>query len=1295
MTILMNLSRHALCTIAMFVLCFTSLFVVRVGAQTVNASLGGIVSDPTGARLPGVSLTLKNQSSGDTRQTKTNRQGVFQFNAVPTGTYSVTARQTGFSTLTETGVELHPNDVRNLEIGLRVGQVTADVTVDATDDVPTSGERSTIITASDIKKLSTVGRDVSELLKTQAGFSILQGGLDNGGGSDPSVVGTAGSGLSNYVGGGATGNGTTITSDGANVTDPVTGNSQTQAVNMDMVSEVKIETSNFGADTAHGPTVITAVGKSGGSSYHGSVYAYGRTAKLNAEDWYSKFVGLPPIQDHYVYPGFNLGGPFAIPGTNINHNKKVTFFIGAEDYIQRNVYAYGSPLKSFIQALVPTDQSTNPSGELGMRQGNFTQQELANFVGYSPTYVQAQCTASGALVSYIHVCAPPNAGAATPGTPGQIATSAFDPGAAALLKEFPLPTGPTVNGYNWSALNLTNPDLYQFRTRWDYAMNDMNKFYAVFNTQQGQTTGIPEQINYSPSQGQIMGGLDTPGKIMSTVGSNTASANYTHIFSARATNEVFAALSQVNTQYKANDPSSLLKSTIGYPYHGLFTRGSCAKCGSDDFPQLGTYSSTNHYGLPLAITPDFSNGPYITKSFLPSVGDNFSYLIKSHTVKIGVYLERDSANSTLAGPLTNGQISQYYVGTQAFTDAACVGGAKCHTPDAGGAFPGSSQNFLADFLLGDINTFTQENFNPNTDLYFWTVSWFATDSWKVSKKLTLDYGVRFDHLGSWKDNHGLGLATFSPTLYASDGYNANLPGIRWHGGTGPNTDPNTPLSGSPTRFAFVSPRFGLAYDVYGDGKTLVRGGFGLFRGHDSYNDYAPPAATAQGALSVAVSGSATAGAISLAGVDAGAAAALATVSGGPTANATTVSALDPTDSQQPLTYTYSFSVTQQLPENLSFNIGYVGNQSHDLLTDTGTATQQANIQNINAIPLGGLFVPDPNPLSPTFGQVFQNDQQSAAQMDDYRKYPAYSGLYVPRHVVYANYNAMQVSLNKQKGRFNLGTNYTWSRANGVRGGYNNGAAQNPTDLRANYGPLAFDRTNIFNASYSYDEGDRFHVNRFVNVLANGWFISGITNLQSGPNLQAVYSPSLAVGGSTTTSANGAFCYGGGACNLDNRTVLGSPDIYLSPTLRSADGCSSGNPTANLQKHQYINAYCFGIPSPGENGPSNLGYLHGPAFESSDLSVQRRFNFQERRNIEIRASAFNFLNHPITAFNSHAVNEASLLMGGNDFASAHAINTQNTNPNGAGNCSAAGSTCFGYAGYKTGRRVIEISARYNF
>ncbi|MGD0832288.1 MAG: carboxypeptidase-like regulatory domain-containing protein, partial [Terracidiphilus sp.] len=827
----------------------------QAAGQTVNASLGGIVSDATGARVAGATVTLLNEASKDTRKSKTNGEGIYQFSAIPAGIYSVKIEHEGFEAYVESGIELHPNDARTLPvISLKVGSVSASVTVTAQNEVIDTSERSSLITASDIKKLSTVGRDASELLKTQPGFAILQNGLNNGLGSDPAVVGSGGSGLANYVGNGAPGNGASVISDGANVTDPGNESGQTQTVNMDMVSEVKIETSNFGADTAKGPTVITVVGKSGSSDFHGTVYGFARTSQMNSEDWFLKNQQLPQIPDRYIYPGFNVQGPVKIPRTKFNDNKKLVFSAGAEDYVQRDVYSYGSALTSFINALVPTDQSTNADGEPGMRQGNFTQAELANYIGHSVAEIEDQtqgkgCNASGDLANYYHICAQPatSDGVISSGVFANGAKS-FDPGAAALLAaEFPLPTGPTVNGYNWRHLNLQNPDVFQIRGRVDLAINDSNKIYGVYNTESGRTTGIPEQIYYSPSAGStaLMGGLDTPGKIISTQTSNTASLNYTTVLSARSTNEAFAAISYVANYYVSGDQNALLASTYNYPYSGIFPTAS------KEFPQLSDYG--NH-GLPLAITPDFSNGRYISKKFIPSGGDNFNFLVKSHTLKLGAYIERDTANQTDLSPITNGQITNYYVPDASFTDAA---GSHNTTSDLTCGFGGCGANYLADFLLGDVDQFFQQNFNPQTNIYYWTISGFIQDSWKATKRLTVDAGLRVDHLGAWTDSHGLGIAVFEPALYATDPHTrvtspTKLPGVRWHANM-----PSLPMSGDKTRLAFVSPRVGLAYDLFGTGKTVFRGGWGMYRSHDSWNDFSPSAATAQGLLIESVGGAGT------------------------------------------------------------------------------------------------------------------------------------------------------------------------------------------------------------------------------------------------------------------------------------------------------------------------------------------------------------------------------------------------------------------------------------------------------
>jgi hypothetical protein len=1287
--LLMKLPFLALLALVLMCVCPT------MNAQTSAGSISGIVADKTGARIPGAQVVLRNAKSRDERKTVTDSSGVFNFNFVPSSTYTITVTRTGFATLVTKNVEVHPNDQLNLaQLKMEVGEEATTVTVEATTDISTSGERSSLITSKDIAKLSTVGRDVSELLRTQAGFSQTQSGLDNSGSS--AEVAGAYSGLGAYVGNGATANGASLISDGANVTDPGNGAGQTQIVNMDMVQEVKIETSNFGADTAKGPTVITAVGKSGGQNFHGNAQLYARDHVLNAEDWFAKYQGLPQISDRYLYPGIGIGGPVLIPHTNFNHNRKLTFQANFEAYLQSNTYAYGSPIESFLQALVPTQ---------AMRNGDFSPNSLAAYLGTDAATLTSQCSATGTLSQYLHSCGIPITtnssfpNATTRSFTGGTLNGGIEPNANAILNAYyPIPTGPTVKGFNYHTLNLENPNIYQGRIRIDYAFNDNNKMNVTYNGQFGTTTGIPENIYYSPgtSNSAVIGGVDTPGKTNSTSSSNLFSVNYTRVINAHATNELFAGISTSNQYYNPGNENSLLKSTYGYSSTADFFPNA-----TKQLPGYATYSTTGSQVLPFSLVPDFSNGQYVAKKFLPSAGDNFSYLYKSHSIKIGFYAEQDTANQTDLSPNTNGTIADYYIGGV--------------TSSAQGP-----ENYLADFFLGAMGSFSQQNKNLQSDLYYWTIAGYLTDSYKVTKRLTLDYGVRFDHLGPWGDRHGLGLPVFSDALYQSDPHsvlsggtvNADgspfFPGVRWSGGNAAVNanagDKGVPNSGAPGRWAFVSPRFGVAFDATGTGTTIFRGGWGMFRAHDSWNDFVGPAETPQGIFNLTSSGLIPAGQQYGPGYitfgqlsQVGSAPPGTNGVTGQSALSSSVFALDAHDNQQPLTETYSFSVSQRMAKGAVFDIAYVGNTSTNLLTDnaSNTSVNSNDLRDINSIPIGSFFRADPNPGSPYYGQIPSANSQPTQEQNDYRRYPYYAHVGVPRHISYANYNALQASLNRQQGRLNYGLNYTWSKALGVRGNYANGLTGDPTNLRADYGPLGFDRTNILNLSYSFDTQGSIHsAHRWVSRSFNGILISGITNLQSGPNLQAVGSPNLFLSGSANTSYNNAPCSTtpGNVCSITNTQILGTPDVLLQPTLRPGNGCPSGNPTGNLGYHQYVNGYCFGLPQIGVNGPVNLGYLRGPAFTNSDLTLQKTIPLHESKNLQFRVAAFNFMNHPLVSFSSRYPQEASLILSGTSFGNAAITNATNTN---GGGCSAAGSTCFGYAGYKTGRRVLELEGRFNF
>ena len=293
-----------------------------------------------------------------------------------------------------------------------------------------------------------------------------------------------------------------------------------------------------------------------------------------------------------------------------------------------------------------------------------------------------------------------------------------------------------------------------------------------------------------------------------------------------------------------------------------------------------------------------------------------------------------TSNVTLSTPQTSGLITQYYL----------PNGSKITNPDGTQSNTLSANpagNYLADFAIGDITQFYQQNLQTNLNLFYWTADFFGTDTWKVSRRLTLTLGMRFDHLGPWQDSRNNGIAIFSPQIYANP-VSQMLPGLDWHG-----IDHSVPNSGAPGRPFFFSPRFGIAYDLSGNGSSIVRGGFGLYRSHDSGNDYAQAAATAQGVFISTAGGSG----INLTKLAKGTTS-LADCANPTLANANskcpslnaTVYGLDGKDTEQPLTYTYNLTFTQRLPKKSVFQVAYVGSQSHDLLLD-------GNLQNVNALPI--------------------------------------------------------------------------------------------------------------------------------------------------------------------------------------------------------------------------------------------------------------------------------------------------------------------------------------------------------
>ncbi len=1257
--------------------CAACLLALAVARGQTTSSISGTVRDTTGALIPGARVVLVDESSRAERSTVSNGAGEFIFAAVQPGrAYDVKISMSGFEPWMVTDIAVHPGDSIGIDkIAMKVGAVTTQVTVSATAAgvALTSPERSELITSGDIARLSTVGRDVSELVKTLPGFTLNGGTSIQNQAPDYEVMGFGSGNLGSY---GANGSApqqgqVNLVTDSADVIDPGDMGGQIMNVNADQVQEVSVQTSNFGADEAKGPIVINAVGKSGGAEYHGSLYGYVRNAAFNANDWLSNYYGTAKPDNRFVYPGASIGGPVEIPGTGFNQSKKMTFWLGVEDYNQTSVNA-------LAQAFIPN---------AAMLGGDFSAATLAQALNLSQATLTSNCTepyAFGNLSNVGGICYVPGSAGTTndengdvvnSSSNGQIPSTAIQTAAAAAYTKFypkinrvpqPLPGIATAStdGFNYVKNVMGTNNGLQIHSRVDENFTDNLKFYGTYNYEAVNAESPMNNIYYNPS-----GTIPYPTPEFSNAYSHVLSANLTRIFSQSLTNELVASGAYFYEPMQFANRSLVEDSGTGWPWPG----GHLAN-DTTQLPEITNYQ----IGVPSFAMSYVPPGSEYLRKFSWNVQDTLSKQLGSHSIKGGIYTEVTANNQIALGNPAQGS----------FVFASydyCL--ANYQPPVGSTTLYMDLGNAVADLITGCAQSYSQANADLSSDMNFKTLSFFGTDEWKLNRRITLTLGVRLEHLGPWTDPHGIGLAVWEPSAYGySTSINGNdpttWPGVYWHKHTNGGS---IPLSGAPATVLFYSPRAGVAWDVTGDGRTVFRGGWGAYRSHDSYNTEAGAANTTAGISTYSIPGANgctyqqlfVPGTVPSGGCGVGAAATS-------TVGMFSFYALDPHDSEQPVTYNYNLTLDRKTPWNSIAEVAYVGNQSSHLAT-------LGNLENQNVVPLGAGFGPDPLPTSPYYGQVVA--PPNILNWSDYRPYPNYTQVFVPNHIAWANYNALQTSWKKEEGPIIFNANYVWSKALGVRGNYDTGYIADPIDAHHDYGMLAFNRTQVFNLSYSWQEGTPYHGNRVFGGVANGWEISGIEGIQSGPDMAVI-------NGTTNFSLSGAVGFNSSSSTTTTYAVnsgnwLGTPDYSVQPVVTC-------NPKANLHSTktgsitavEYINGNCFALPAMGRQGWWNLPDVHGPAFFSSDLTVFKDFKITERQSLQFKVAGFDFLNHPLRSFNNNAQNGVDLVISdpsGQTFDTLQA----------AVSAAVPNANIFGYTGYKSGPiangpgRIVELGVKYTF
>ncbi len=1226
-------------------------------AQSIYGTITGTVYDPSGAVVANATVILKNVASGDIRRGATNSDGYYSFSSVPTGSYTITVEAAGFQKTVTGGVEVTGAASLSFPIKLTIGSAAIEVKVEGIADqiIPTdSGEKSTVLQEKQLQDFTIVSANAAEFIKILPGFAPINKGNGLASGTDYTgeIIGINGNGDGGSQSplngafaangfGTSNGNGTNnvdITADGAHVSDPGCNCATPVNPNPDMISEFKVLTSNFSAENSKGPIVISSVTKSGGHDFHGSAYLNARNYGLNANRWLNNKNNVPIPQNKFYYPGGSIGGPVLFPHSDFNHNRdKMFFFTGFE-------YFYQVLDTGLLTATVPTGamRGGDFSSIVGNLNSCLTVSPVPSTLDNNNNFI---CGTAASPRSFMGGLVTTFAGEANAPIPGGVfPANLISPVGQGMLNLYPsVPAGSGFSG-NYAKDIAFNQNGWQWSSRVDYNFSDNTKLYVRYNLQK-ETQQFPIGLWWrNPPQ------VPYPTPILGKNRSDSISASLLHVFNPTLSNEVVFGYTYIDFPNVFQNASKVDRTALSIPFTGIFNNGI------KQIPSItGWGGEVGTLFNPSGFQEGGSAGLYATK-WLPSFGDTLSKVWGTHTMKFGAYYEY----------VVNKQPSNNY-GNGLFVQAGWAGG--------------SSGDPYADLLAGFAGQYQESNKDVLHNEAYNQLDFFGQDSWKMTHRLTVDYGLRVSHLGPWYDRQGNGFAVWNPALYDPKASTSTGTGFDWHG-----KNKNVPLSGFPVRPLYYAPRVGAAYDLFGNGRTVLRGGWGLYYFHT--------AQSTQGLDQPLGVQTPTLNSVNIAQIQS----TLSTL-GPPAFNAQGVGLAD---DKSPHSQSYSFTVSQRLPFSSLLEVSYVGDHGYDVSNGTGVGT------NVNVVPLGALLTAPFDPSNQNTsncgpGGVGSGNKPCPSEYAFAGLYPTYQAINIATHNITSNYNAMQVVWVRSKGRYDLSFNYTWSKSLGIVG-------LDQLNLNQDYGAQPFDRRHLFNAAYSIELPNPVHDNKVLAGVVNGWQVSGINTVQSGVNLtQSSNNTNFNTTGNITKSitqnlgidpvtgqqmsatwfltANNAF-----NSSLTSYSINGTDFVPLAPTLTC-------NPRTNLGPNQYVNGNCFTLSqTPGQNGSTVLPEFFGPWFWTWDLSLFKNFTIKERQKLQFRFSAYNWLNHPEWSFTSSGNEADALYLHFSPDTSVPCVPTGGSVANDTKACYVGpvqANKNFGTPNVKFGNRIIQFALKYTF